>query len=205
MTLRSVERGGSGVTIGAYVAVMQVLGIEEDLQLMAHADPVGRSLQDARLSPHSNTTARKQSTSGLGLTARMRGDGEAVSRRHRLAQNSAEPQLPRPFESLPAEQMNKVLEALPETQIRQALSALPSEQMRMALDALSGTQVRNVLGALPPEQLRAAFDAQASAIEKLRKPTEDAREWLERSGFASSQALASLIEAAAPLSKAKRR
>lgn len=49
MTLRSVERGGAGVTLGAYVAVMQVLGIESDLDLLAQADPAGRELQDARL------------------------------------------------------------------------------------------------------------------------------------------------------------
>jgi len=50
MTLRSVERGGAGVTMGAYLAVMQVLGVEKDLDLLAQADPMGRALQDARLS-----------------------------------------------------------------------------------------------------------------------------------------------------------
>ena len=56
MTLRSVERGGAGVTIGAYLAVMQVLGVELDLDLLAKADPMGRALQDARLP----TKARKR-------------------------------------------------------------------------------------------------------------------------------------------------
>ena len=49
MTLRSLERGGSGVTIGAYLAVMQVLGIESDLDMLGQADPLGRELQDSRL------------------------------------------------------------------------------------------------------------------------------------------------------------
>ena len=49
MTLRSLERGGSGVTIGAYLSVMQVLGIENDLGHLGKADPQGRELQDARL------------------------------------------------------------------------------------------------------------------------------------------------------------
>jgi transcriptional regulator with XRE-family HTH domain len=51
MTFRSVERGGSGVTIGSYLAVMQVLGIEADLASLAASDSVGRELQDAKL-PH---------------------------------------------------------------------------------------------------------------------------------------------------------
>lgn len=61
MTLRSLERGGSGVTMGAYLAVMQVLGIERDLELLASADPVGRELQDSRLSP---TASSKRRTAG---------------------------------------------------------------------------------------------------------------------------------------------
>jgi transcriptional regulator with XRE-family HTH domain len=55
MTLRSLEHGGWGVTIGAYLAVMQVLGIEKDLNLLGKADLVGRELQDARMHTRTKT------------------------------------------------------------------------------------------------------------------------------------------------------
>ncbi|MHB1076259.1 helix-turn-helix domain-containing protein [Thiobacillus sp.] len=82
MTLRSLERGGAGVTMGAYLAVMQVLGIEKDLDLLGAADPMGRELQDARLtargkpSVHAEPSAsvkpvkRKQTTAVEDMTPR---------------------------------------------------------------------------------------------------------------------------------------
>ena len=105
MTLRSLERGGSGVTMGAYLAVMQVLGIEKDLDLLGKADPVGRELQDARL------PARTKAT---------------------------QPTLPTPVE--------------------RPTTAKPKPKPK-----------------------------------SKPKPSEDAQDWIEKSGFASSEALAGLI------------
>ncbi len=48
-TLRSVERGDAGVTLGAYANVLHSLGLHEDLAAVARDDELGRKLQDLGL------------------------------------------------------------------------------------------------------------------------------------------------------------
>ena len=48
-TLWLIEKGASTVTIGSYIQVLFVLGLEQDTLLIAKDDILGRKLQDAQL------------------------------------------------------------------------------------------------------------------------------------------------------------
>ena len=48
-TLTAIERGAPTVSMGSYLLVLQVLGLENDFLLLAKDDILGRKLQDAKI------------------------------------------------------------------------------------------------------------------------------------------------------------
>jgi transcriptional regulator with XRE-family HTH domain len=163
MTLRSLERGGSGVTMGAYLAVMQVLGIEKDINLLGQADAVGRELQDARLPARSKAMRPKMASAPMP-------EGELTA------------ELRRAIENLPAEQLHKLFSSLPGERMQRALAAMPSSLVGEGDDRLEA----------PPK------GGQASPM-----ASEDVRDWISKGDFASSEALAGLIDPLAPQKKVR--
>ena len=54
-TLYNVENGDPSVTMGTYLRVLAVLGLEQGLDKLAAEDPLGRRLQDEALEPRGST------------------------------------------------------------------------------------------------------------------------------------------------------
>jgi len=208
MTLRAVEHGGSGVTIGAYLAVMQVLGLEEDLGMLAKADTVGRELQDIPLHKKSRRRALPDSDKeGLHVAAKVAG-----SRIASLIVALPHEALREQLDSLPLSQLRKVTELLPSARLKEVVELLPSERLQRLVASLSSEQLKRLLSESPGNRVKQIIESSWS--EKLSRARQDAdisfpeisssttaSNWIERGGFASSEALADLISAASPVGK----
>jgi transcriptional regulator with XRE-family HTH domain len=209
MTLRAVERGGSGVTIGAYLAVMQVLGLEKDVGLLAKADVMGRELQDIPL--HAKSRRR---TLPIGSKSERQHD-VAIAPGSRITNMIAS--LPREalraqLDSLPLNQLRKVYEQLPSTRLKEVVELLPSEQLKKLIALLPSEQIKRLLNESPSDRIKQLLES--SSLENTTKALQEAdklpsgisnstssNNWIAHGGFSSSEALADLISSVPPVGK----
>ena len=58
-TLGAIRKGDAGVSMGNYLSVLSVLGLEKDLSKVARDDEMGRKIQDADLPIRVRASKRK--------------------------------------------------------------------------------------------------------------------------------------------------
>jgi transcriptional regulator with XRE-family HTH domain len=74
-SLYKVEAGDPGATLGTYLRVMAVLGLEADINALAADDRVGRKLQDLALESPASAARRRQPAAAGSQVAARGGDG----------------------------------------------------------------------------------------------------------------------------------
>lgn len=67
-SLYKAEAGDPGATMGTYLRVMAVLGLEGDINALAADDKVGRKLQDLALEGPATPTRRRRTTTTVALS-----------------------------------------------------------------------------------------------------------------------------------------
>ena len=61
-TLHALEKGSAGTSLGKFLQVLVVMGLEADLTRLATDDVLGRKLEDARLTESRRRAPKKKSS-----------------------------------------------------------------------------------------------------------------------------------------------
>ena len=68
-SLYKVEAGDAGATLGTYLRVLAVLGLEGDINALAADDKVGRKLQDLALAPPRSSPRQRSASASASASA----------------------------------------------------------------------------------------------------------------------------------------
>ncbi|MES2634939.1 MAG: helix-turn-helix transcriptional regulator [Pseudomonadota bacterium] len=74
-SLYKVEAGDAGATLGTYLRVLAVLGLESDINGLAADDKVGRKLQDLALEAPTTAPRRRRTIGDVAKAAASSTDG----------------------------------------------------------------------------------------------------------------------------------
>jgi transcriptional regulator with XRE-family HTH domain len=64
-TLHALEKGSAGTSLGKFLQVLAVMGLEQDLSRVCIDDVLGRKLEDARLTETRRRAPKKKSSKSV--------------------------------------------------------------------------------------------------------------------------------------------